>query len=936
MRATLLAMLLSLFAVAITPARAQQVQTSAIHADSWHSPGHHFHRESRVRSVSISPKGAALKSGSSIRFHAICTYWDHATDDCSAAGGAKWSASRPTVASISDAGLFTEIVPPAWKPSTAYALGALVTDTNGYIEQAAVAGTSGSSIAWPASGDQDNSSSGGTFAEQDYFTDLQNNGVCPCGVVDGGVQWNLVGTTYDESFAVVSVQGETDKAAVYRQLPGDTWYQYPTPDYRSYKDTITHSPLPLNLAVGSTVTMGSGVVLNDPNEGDITGLPYQDSCNWTSSDPSVAVVDRHGQTTGLSPGTTNITCAREGDAVFGTSTATGWVSPGNVITLNVVQGDEGHATWYVLPGGGTLYSSSNPNGQCDGRANRTYAQAGGFGVDRACAVGNLRDLWADGVTEGQMKWVISGGDTVIVAPNPSGYNTGLDGPSANGWNPVNCTGTRFGRGCMMPSIPSGTIWNHTRILGSNYRNCEPDAAKTLLHVSYGGNAAFNVRDSQFVDVACFEITDQAQCTGEYAWSHANRCNKPVDNYGQNGIVQSALTSYVRFDNIFIHGLGEEGVVGAAGVGVVYDHLHLRGLPIGGFDMDDGPWSSGNISVAGGLTMINSTTEFTGCVEEYPVVHQYPYVECRDQKTGGYGDGLGTGSDTGDWYFDHDVWQYNYQDGLDLLHSGLQHLTVANSLSRGNEGQSFKIGSAEHVLFYNNIAISDCFRLGELFGDEPASALAPGGGAPGNGYGLCRAGGNLNFEYVGLGTYRFLFNTIEGTNNNDTPVGLGCNAAWDSCSTAKAVFRNNLERGYLDILNTKAQDDGTIPALIYVGNADLVHQSYQNSTVMPPHTGFTVRDHNLFFGVRNGTGGYETGMNWCPPTLGVGETCNTLDPLFKNPIQSPILTEPDFDSFDTFIPSSNSPAKGAGISIPWIRRDFYGKRRSRTPTLGAIE
>lgn len=899
------------------------------------SYGHHPQpRGWKVVSVSISPQGAVLQSGSSLQFHATCTYRNHKQDNCEAAGGAAWSVSRPTVTSVSSAGLATEIVPPAWQPSHAYSLGALVTDSNGYIEQAAVAGTSGSSITWPQLGDQDNDSSGGTFAEQDYFTDLQNNGICPCGVVDGTVQWNLVGTTYDPSFVVATVGGISDKAGLYRQHPGDTWYQYPTPDYASYKDSISGDPLPLNVAVGSTVTIGSGVVLNDPTNDNGEGQPFDDSCNWKSSDPSVATVDRHGLTTGISPGTTEITCARAGDGNFGASSVSGWIAPGNVISLNVVRGGNGHTTWYVLPGGGTLYSPTNSNGQCSGKANRTYAQAGGAGVDQPCGAGNIRDLWADGVTPGQLKWVISGGDTVIVAPNSAGYNLGLDEGSASGWEPVNCTGTTFGRGCMMPSIPSGTRWNPTRILGANYRNCSSDAAKTLLDVTYGASAGINVKDSQFVQIGCFEITDQSQCSNDYPFTH--RCNKPVDNYGLDGIQESALTSYVSFDNIFVHGLAEEGISGASGLGVVYNHLHLRGNPIGGFNMDDSPWGLGNISVAGGLTMLNSITEFTGCVEEYPVVHQYPYIECRDQKTGGYGDGFGTGSDTGNWFFDHDTWQYNYQDGLDLLHSGLQNLTVINSLSRGNEGQSFKIGSAEHVLFYNNIAISNCFRLGEPFGDEPASALVPGGGPPGNGYGLCRAGGNLAFDYVGGGTYQFFFNTIEGTNNNDTPIGLGCTASYDSCASAKSVFRDNLEMGFLDLLNTKAQNDGAIPALIYVGLADLENQSYQNSTVMPPHTGFTVRDHNLFFGVRDGTGGYQTGTNWCPPVLGPGESCNTLDPLFENEPARPISAESDFDSPKTWVPSSNSPAKGAGVWIPGINRDHDGKRRSYPPTLGAIQ
>ncbi len=304
------------------------------------------------------------------------------------------------------------------------------------------------------------------------------------------------------------------------------------------------------------------------------------------------------------------------------------------------------------------------------------------------------------------------------------------------------------------------------------------------------------------------------------------------------------------------------------------------------------------------------------MEEYPVVHNYPYIECRDAETGGYGDGFGTASTTGNWYFDHDTWQYNFQDGLDLLHSGMQNLTVTNSLSQANIGQSFKIGSGDNVVFQNNIAMANCFRVGTQIGDEPA--IYPGG------YVLCRANGNLIFNFTNVGTYSVQDNTIVETNNADTPVGLECEGGWSFCQNANAQFQNNLLMGYLD--NVNPNSDGELPAVFYLGNPDLVNQSFFESTYMPQFNGWRTRNHNLFYNVRSGD---------CPTPLQTGETCNTADPMFVGEPASPISAESDLDNFN-FKPASGSPAVGAGIAIPGLTTDYTGATRPNPPSIGAVE
>jgi hypothetical protein len=695
---------------------------------------------------------------------------------------------------------------------------------------------------------------------------------------------------YSSGYIIASAGGKADRAAVDSQHPGDTFYQYITPDYRSYGDTVLSAPtpFPLNVVVGSTVTIGSGIVIN--NDGPTTGTPFQGTCNWTSSDTSKATVNRMGLVTAISPGSVDITCGGAGNGVFGSSSISGWISPGNMITLSIVNGGSGNQTWYVRPGGGTPYTNaaSTPAGQCDGKHDADYP---GSGVNQPCAFGNIRYLWSDEVTYQQLKWVISGGDTVIVRQSPTGYETGQ--PSSSVF--TNCAGSPSG--CFMPTVPSGTSAQHTRILGENYSSCTSNTQKTLLDGSWSAYTVFNVRDSQFVDIACFEVTDQAACAGN--GNYTNNCRSGTYNSAAYGILQSALTASVNYTDLFIHGLADEAIRGATGVGVVGERVYIRAMPDAGIDMDDDPWQVGNISVAGGFTLKDSTTEFSGCVEEYPVVHNYPYIECRDQNTGGYGDGLGTASATGDWLFDHDIWRYNFQDGLDLLHSGLNRLTVTNSISYGNDGQQYKIGSGLLVTFQNNITLHNCARIGQVIGDEPASAIVPG-------VTLCRAAGDgIPIAFDGQGTDIFQNNTYVGY--GATSYDMECSDSWDSCPGTQSVFENNVNIGITDA----NYNLGQAPGLFY------------NQETMPANGGWAIRDHNLYYGFRNGE---------CP-TLLTGEIC--ADAKFVGEPALTISNETALDNFN-FALSSNSPAIGSGVTLPGLLTDSLGLAMSSPPSMGAIQ
>lgn len=318
-------------------------------------------------------------------------------------------------------------------------------------------------------------------------------------------------------------------------------------------------------------------------------------------------------------------------------------------------------------------------------------------------------------------------------------------------------------------------------------------------------------------------------------------------------------------------------------------------------MDDDPWQTGNISVAGGFTLKDSTTEFSGCVEEYPVVHNHPYIECRDQGTGGYGDGFGTASATGDWLFDHDTWRYNFQDGLDLLHSGLNTLTIINSSSYGNDGQQYKIGSGLLVTFQNNVTLHNCARIGQVIGDEPASAILTG-------VSLCRAAGDgIPIAFDGQGTDIFQNNTYVGY--GATSYDLECSSSWDGCAGTHSVFQNNINIG---ITNTN-YNGGTSPGLFY-----------DEQSSMPANGGWAVRDHNLYYGFRH---------NAPCDALNAGEIC--ADAKFINEPPLTISTETALDNFN-FSLSSTSPAVGTGIAISGLLSDSLGVAMSSPPSMGAIQ
>ena len=118
---------------------------------------------------------------------------------------------------------------------------------------------------------------------------------------------------------VVTAGGMQDSGTMLAQSPSDVFGMYPTPASNIYTDNQTGANLPIDVVVGATVTMGIGFNIN----GGYDGNPFQMTCNWASSDNSIATVSRYGMATAVSPGSVTITCGQAGNGVYGTGSAAG-------------------------------------------------------------------------------------------------------------------------------------------------------------------------------------------------------------------------------------------------------------------------------------------------------------------------------------------------------------------------------------------------------------------------------------------------------------------------------------------------------------------------------------------------------------------------------------------------------------------------------------
>ncbi len=579
-------------------------------------------------------------------------------------------------------------------------------------------------------------------------------------------------------------------------------------------------------------------------------------------------------------------------------------------------------TWYVRADGGTRYSANMLTGQCDGRGDEPYQ---GTGINRHCAFNDIRYMWDDRSGRvGSGAWVIAGGDTVIIrgchalpdqqnAANPDcriGWD-GAWGAAAGNW----CYGVGSYT-CYNPPIPAGTAAQHTRILGQNYSSCnQGGATNPKLYASnltqlYGGFSliwTFNLKDTQYVDLQCIQLTTHnGRCTIAGNPSYPRHCNnnQPLDDFAQNGFATNDKTSHVTLQDVYVHGFNSSGIYGPIGGPVSLLRVFSGFNAFSGWNFDDSshtPDGPGSSIIAKYVTMIGN-----GCYEEYPIAHAFPASACYDDASNGFGDAW-SGQDTNLDSFTCDGCEvaYNTKDGFLGPHTLIKTLIIENSKSYGNMGAQWKWNNTpgSTTIFENNITIGNCLRFANAIpGAAHSFALSSRlGGAYLSDY--CRAGGNtvaLNSQQ----NSQVLFANNTFVDYIDTVILMGCGPVNHNrsglCGNTSFTFTNNVFLGY-HLTSTEA------PGLFYIDDPSIKLTS----------------SHNIYFGNR-ASGDYCRGDNLCS------------DPhLIDQPPAQTLMNQGILDDF-MGVPRDDSQAVGHGVPISGLVTDIYGKRRPNPPSIGAVE
>lgn len=591
-----------------------------------------------------------------------------------------------------------------------------------------------------------------------------------------------------------------------------------------------------------------------------------------------------------------------------TSTPTPTPSP------SVTPTPTGPQTWYIRKDGGARYSAARITAglpaQCDGLGDAPYP---GTGVNQHCAYNDYRFLWDD-QTYGNWslgKWVIKGGDTVIV--HAGQYRVGFDTDGTTGNDPW-CFGGNGPYSCGSPTIPAGTQTQPTRILGENYQACTQQNM-TQLFGGHGVGVVVNLSGAQYVQVECLEISRFGNCARHGDSPDTTPCStgNPISEYDSEGITTDVNTHDILLQDLWIHGHTDRGIIGPIGGIVSANRVDIAYNAMAGWDFDDG--SATPMAPGAFWEFTNSIIEWNGCNQENPMVDPIPVISCSGQSDEGYGDGVGTPAGTGlSANIDHSIFRYNTQDGLDLGHvdtGGPYTLSITNSQAYGNNGGTFKMGAqfATETL-ENNFMEANCERMAAPMVGAPPTYNAHLGD-------FCRAGDATSFNFQNFTTVNFINNTLVGY--APTMLDLGC---WDTsgaCPSAVLNFKNNIVAGYND---PAAGDYGgnSGPGLFYFQEANVVGNFHSSN--------------NLYYGVPHGSLNPTLGFS-CPNTEANGDICNVSPGFVGQPAGTgTTFVETELDNFNANL-SPTSPAIGTGIAIQGLTLDFNGNPYGNPPVIGAF-
>jgi hypothetical protein len=508
------------------------------------------------------------------------------------------------------------------------------------------------------------------------------------------------------------------------------------------------------------------------------------------------------------------------------------------------------ATYYVRTDGG-------PPDRCNGLSD---APAPPSGSGLACAWDHpFRALPPGGTPR------IAGGDTLVIGVGS--YMMGYGAPGAE-----NCS-AGGAWDCFMPPLPSGPDASHpTRILGAGWESgC---ANPPELWGTERADMVVNLTRTNNAEIGCLAITDHSGCVEFH--SGAIPCVRETAPFGPWAVrgIYSEDSSNVFLHDLDVHGLAATGIHAGRLRDWTVQNVKVIGNGSVGWDGD----IVGDDSNSGNLVFRRFRVEWNGCGETYPGGQP---TGCWAQSAGGYGDGLGTGSTTGNWLFEDSTFLHNTSDGLDLLYAREgSSITLRRVHAEGNAGDQIKTNGPATI--ENTIAVSNC---GSFEGQPFTHNVDP-----------CRAGGTALFLVLRAGAQARVTNTTV-TGEGDVLVVAECDSLYSSCNgQERAILRNNIYIG-----NTEFLSPDDISALAY------------QETFPQGNQVFDI-DYSVVRHVKNAD---------CP---GAHHTCGEA---------AVGLVNEGIDTFDAHLLAS-SPARDAGTPVGAPSVDFAGRPRDAQPDIGAYE
>ncbi len=325
--------------------------------------------------------------------------------------------------------------------------------------------------------------------------------------------------------------------------------------------------------------------------------------------------------------------------------------------------------------------------------------------------------------------------------------------------------------CYFPPVPSGLgILAKTRILGKGYNTgcASPPKFWGTERVS----TVLNLEGSDYVEIGCLEITDHSDCVEFHSKSSARyrRDSAPYGAWASVGISASDSRNVKLYD-LNIHGLANRGILAGGLRDWALNRVKINANGWAGWDGDIG----GGSSNGGRITMHGVEIAWNGCGQYWQTGNIH---SCWAQEGGGYGDGLGTATTSGQWVIEDSDIHHNTSDGIDLLYldGGLYtSVTLRRVYAAGNAGNQIK--TRGRAVIENSVVVGNCAYFKNKYDMLPGDQ--------------CRALGNaLSVGLVAGRTAEVRYNTVVGEGDCLILTSGGS-------STSRVNIKNNALNGELD-------------------------------------------------------------------------------------------------------------------------------------------